>query len=86
MDFYEKFHFIFEDDSFYSSPAMRECCTNYRNHVRARGVIRGDTDPPIIANAISRGFSAAFFHIILREHIDRLVKDAVTNSGGEWQG
>ena len=36
-DFYERYANILDDESIYSSPAVHETITNYRNHTRNRG-------------------------------------------------
>lgn len=77
MDFYEKYHFILEDEKIHSSPAYHEAYTNYRN--------RGNYDPlDIFAEVIGKGISDAFLYAALSKSIEKALKEAIVKSGGTW--
>ena len=73
-DFYERFEFLFDDEE-------PEHMKNYRNNHRGKPI----NDPlDIVVHSIGKGISDTLNYMFFRKMIDKAVKDAVINSGGEW--
>lgn len=79
-DFYERFSFVLENETFYSSPAAREACTNYRNS-RNRGI---DDPLDMFAEVIGKSAADTFLHAAMQKSIVEAVKEATIKMGGTW--